>query len=655
MRIRRFGALGVTVCTPVFMVVAIGLAAGQTPEPDADTQPQADAYRLFMLGRHLNRAGDHEGAIEAYRAAAELDQVTGEIFGELASLYRGQNRPEEASAAATEALEREPDNVTAHKVLGLVNVAEAGSLGGSEELVRAIEHLEQARGTILPDLEVELNLARLYLATDSTDQAIELLKTLVEDRMGLTQASLLLSSAYEEAGRIDEAVEVLEVVVQTGRPSARALRQLGELYGRLDRWTDAIEAYEGAVARNPRSSGAQRDLASALLQTGQLERGREVLRRLTSMRPDDGSALYRLSEVELELGNFDEAAAAALALIEVEPNGIRGPYALAEVHGRRYDHQAVIATLEPALRVARDNNVRPNQIASLLGRIGVAYEQLQDYAEASRVYAEATELLPSSLAFGARLVQSLVDAGRLADARVALERVQTQHPSDLTLTRLEARLLGDSGDIRAGADVLRALLTADESDPSAHVALAGYYSSYERFDMAVDLLESARQQFPDNLSVLFQLGAVREQSARYGEAEQAFRNILEQNPHHAATLNYLGYMLADRGDRLEESVDLLERAIEIDPHNGAYLDSLGWAYFKLDRLDLAESHLRAASEQMVWNSVIQDHLGDLLSKLGRHEEAIEAWEAALAGDGEQVESSDIERKIADARRQLGRE
>ena len=88
--------------------------------------------------------------------------------------------------------------------------------------------------------------------------------------------------------------------------------------------------------------------------------------------------------------------------------------------------------------------------------------------------------------------------------------------------------------------------------------------------------------------------------------------VIEEDSEHAAALNYLGYMLAERGERLSESVALIERAIEMDPHNGSYLDSLGWAYFKLDRLDLAEAPLRAAGDQLQSNSVVQDHLGDLL-------------------------------------------
>ena len=113
-------------------------------------------------------------------------------------------------------------------------------------------------------------------------------------------------------------------------------------------------------------------------------------------------------------------------------------------------------------------------------------------------------------------------------------------------------------------------------------------------------------------------------------------------------------MLADRGERLHESVQLIQRALESDPHNGAYLDSLGWAYFKLEKWDLAETYLRQASEQLSQNSVIQDHFGELLFKRGRYTEAIEAWERAVVGDAESIDLPGVERKIRDARERVGR-
>jgi tetratricopeptide (TPR) repeat protein len=132
----------------------------------------------------------------------------------------------------------------------------------------------------------------------------------------------------------------------------------------------------------------------------------------------------------------------------------------------------------------------------------------------------------------------------------------------------------------------------------------------------------------------FELGAVYDKQKKPVEAEAAFRQVLAADPEHAPALNYLGYMLAERGEKLDESVDLVKRALKMDPENGAYLDSLGWAYYKAGKFDLAIEPLQRAADQLQRNSVIQDHYGDVLLKLDRVEDAIAAWNRALSGDGE---------------------
>ena len=111
-------------------------------------------------------------------------------------------------------------------------------------------------------------------------------------------------------------------------------------------------------------------------------------------------------------------------------------------------------------------------------------------------------------------------------------------------------------------------------------------------------------------------------------------------------LNYLGYMNANRGVKLEESLQLIQRALELDPENGAYLDSLGWAYFRLGRFAEAEGPLRRAAEKQP-GAVVLDHLGDLLKQLGRLSEAVEAWKRARTGEDEdgELDRAELERKI----------
>ena len=638
---------------PVLWLAAAGAVAAQQPAADEAAAARAEAYRLFLHGRYLENEGDAEGALRAYRDAAAIDTESGELLAELASVHARSNRNDEAIAAAQEALERDPENRSAHRILGLIFAARASEGSGDMERARAaVGHLEQARGTLLPDFNVEMTLARLYLGTGAAEQAVELLEALREDAPGMSEVGMLLARAYQQSGRLDDAVNTLEAVVAGGRPSSRVLRRLAELYGRNGRWSDAVEAYERAVELNPRSARTRRELANALLRADRPARARDELVELVGLRPDDALALYLLSEVELELLNFDAAEQAARQLVDIEPGSYRGAAALAEVYGQKREHHRVVEVLAPLLENPDDSELRPDQIAGLLGRVGFAHEQLKDYEAASRVYERGVELVPSSLAFSGRLAQAYIDASRLDDARRVLADVREQHADSLTLARLEARVLGDGGDVDGGAELLRQALATRTEQPRAYLALAGHYSHYARYAEAIDLLEAAARDFPDSIAILFRLGAVLEQSGRATDAERRFRRILELNPEHDATLNYLGYMLADSGERLEESVMLLERAIESDPYNGAYLDSLGWAYFKLDRLDRAEPLLQQASEQMAWNSVIQDHLGDLMLRLERYADAIAAWERALAGDGHEVERAAIERKIGDARRRL---
>ena len=104
-------------------------------------------------------------------------------------------------------------------------------------------------------------------------------------------------------------------------------------------------------------------------------------------------------------------------------------------------------------------------------------------------------------------------------------------------------------------------------------------------------------------------------------------------------------MLVERGEGLERAVEYIKRALAVDPENSAFVDSLGWAYFKLDKLALAETYLLRAASRLSKNSVVQDHVGELFFKLGRYDDAIAAWKRSLAGDGELIKRFEIEKKI----------
>jgi tetratricopeptide (TPR) repeat protein len=274
------------------------------------------------------------------------------------------------------------------------------------------------------------------------------------------------------------------------------------------------------------------------------------------------------------------------------------------------------------------------------------------FDKAVAIFEEARKLAPQDPALFGYLIQAQLAAKNFTAAADLAHQARANQPENLGLTRLEAQALRQSGKVDQGIALLESHLQKHGDDPDAYVALAVQYSDSNRGPQAVKVLQDAQLKFPAENSLTFELAAVLEKQKKYAESEAVFRQLIAKDPDHAPALNYLGYMLAERGERLDESVGYIKRALQIDPENSSFLDSLGWAYFKSGKLDLAEEQLKRASEQLLTNSVVQDHYGDVLAKLGRYDQAIAAWTRALAGDGDSIDRSGVDKKIKSAKQKL---
>jgi tetratricopeptide (TPR) repeat protein len=181
-------------------------------------------------------------------------------------------------------------------------------------------------------------------------------------------------------------------------------------------------------------------------------------------------------------------------------------------------------------------------------------------------------------------------------------------------------------------------------------------------EQALDKAEQLSTKQEDKEYVWFLRGSTYEREKRYPDAEEQFKKVLASDPEHASALNYLGYMLADQNMKLEEALAYVKRAVDLDPANGAYLDSLGWAYFRLGKYDLAEENLLKASQKINTDPTVHDHLGDLYQKTGRLKQAAANWERALnewnrtiAAEVDPGSVASVQKKLDSAKMKLARE
>jgi Tfp pilus assembly protein PilF len=231
---------------------------------------------------------------------------------------------------------------------------------------------------------------------------------------------------------------------------------------------------------------------------------------------------------------------------------------------------------------------------------------------------------------------------------------------------VDASVLADMGKIDQGVSELRGLLKG-EHDRETQLAIAQLYEKgkrYEDMEKPLDAAEKLSETKPDKETVYFMRGAMYERLKKFDASEAEFRKVLDMDADSASALNYLGYMLADRGVRLDEAQKMISRALEMDPDNGAYLDSLGWVYYRQNRLEDAEQALvRALSKNGVGQDpTVHDHLGDVYLKLGKTKDAIIQWQASVKeaendtqSDMEPGELAAINKKLEDAKVRLARE
>jgi tetratricopeptide (TPR) repeat protein len=293
------------------------------------------------------------------------------------------------------------------------------------------------------------------------------------------------------------------------------------------------------------------------------------------------------------------------------------------------------------------------------------YRSNEQFAPAIETFRQIAEVDPDMASRGeVQVIETYRAAKDYAKAEETAKADVAKYPDDRVLSSVYASTLADTGKYDAAIAQMKKLLAA-KTDRESLIATAQIYEKAKRYPemaQAIDDAEKISKTKEDRETVLFMRGAMYERQKKYEQAEAEFRKVLDLNPENSSALNYLGYMLADRGVRLQEALQLISKALEEEPGNGAYLDSLGWVYYRLSRYPEAETNLKLALDKMSGDPTVHDHLGDVYLRQGKVKEAIAQWEMALKNwdatapsEQEPAEMSKVHKKLESARVRLAKE
>jgi tetratricopeptide (TPR) repeat protein len=393
--------------------------------------------------------------------------------------------------------------------------------------------------------------------------------------------------------------------------------------------------------------------------------------------------LVHIAEIQRRQGHYEDALATIRKARKQDPTSLEAGYneaLLLDVLGR-FDEAAQtyekMVDLTSHANGAYTNEEKSNR-GFFLERLGQVYHEENKTDQAIAAYQKMIDMGGDTALRGLEAQVEVYGEAKMFDKAVEIaKKAVDSRPKDLDVKLMLAGALIEAGKNDDALAMTKALLDTpgltsnkgvienSERDRLVALKLGQFYTEMRRWKDAEDAYAKATPlstKNEDKSYLLFLKGALAERQKHYEPAEQFFRQALDLDPASAMTLNYLGYMLADKGIRLPEALKLIRKDVDLDPMNGAYLDSLGWAYFKLGQYEEAEDNLRRAVERDQSDPAVHDHLGELYEKTGRIRLAAAQWELSLAGyaksspsDLEPGEVAKVQRKLENARVRLAKQ
>ena len=312
-----------------------------------------------------------------------------------------------------------------------------------------------------------------------------------------------------------------------------------------------------------------------------------------------------------------------------------------------------IRTFIDAISAQKDvqSTLTPPQSASraLVEPAFAFYGRARQY-DASEVFLRlALQLDPSNDKARLFLGTILEEIDRKDEALALYTSIKTDSSYGVSARLSEANLLFEKDQNQEAIQLLDEINTNFPSRVTQSSLGRGYLIE-ENYEAALPVYNAlikgmSAEEIKDNPTAIYLRGICLERLGKWQEAVTDFQTVLTYKPDNADALNYLGYTWVDKGVHLDEAFDMIRKAVKLDPNNGAIVDSLGWAHYKLGQYSQARIRLEEAVEKSPASATIVDHLGDVYWKLGRYREAGYQWERARDLDPTEEELKTILAKL----------
>ncbi len=443
--------------------------------------------------------------------------------------------------------------------------------------------------------------------------------------------------------KIDEAIEIMDSVRSKKDSSAILDAVLGAAHHQNKNAIQAIAVTESAIRKDPKILLAHRTLFQVFNSQKKRTEALDVLKRAAKV---EGVPL--LFTVDL--------AQLLMEHLRIHPDL------------RQTERPLLIQLLD---RARKSRGSRNNFL--LLDRLADMYSFIGERDTSEDLLMRLAERYPDQMGFRRRLLQNYLEKNDRKGALIQIEKILLEQPTDDRMNYLRGALAADDEDWTTAIDYYSKAIRFNEQFERVYYDLAYVYMSQDEFDECFKVLEKARKRFKQNYQLeyytalaynrkedyansvkhytaaelvakqdepsrlthlfYFQMGAAYERNKDYARATQVFQKVLKMQPGFPDALNYLGYMWAERGEKLDEAKTMIEKAVATEPDNAAFLDSLGWVLYMMGKahesIPWLERAVELTDEKKETDPTLFDHLADAYFHTKNYRKALAYYQKAV--------------------------
>lgn len=493
------------------------------------------------------------------------------------------------------------------------------------KLALALQHARKAAQLEPDNKEFLFLLASVYNSSHLEDSSIAVYEKIISLDSTDAKAYFQLAQLYEK-NRPNHALAIYKKLIDMIGPEWNVLINMIDLNERLGNVEESITMLEELVKLNPSDLQLQKLLIDAYIKTKNYDKALKTCDESLISYPDEIGLLELKGNIFIQQDKWNDAALVYEKIFENKESDFNTKLRIASLFMMASEKDSTNLFTAKKFFEKLNTDSTDWQINASLGEIEM---KLRNDSSAIEYFKKAASLAEWNSQLWVRLGGLLFDKRKYSDVISLLSEAVEKFPNDFAINLIYGLSLSQNNQHQKAKIYLERAVNINPNDITSLTAYGYTLNQLKDETGALKILNKALSIDPKNIDIIGMAALIYDSQKNFEKSDSLYNEALKIDSTNALILNNYAYSLAERGIKLEEALRMSKKAVEKEPKNASYLDTIGWIYYKLGDYKTAKKYIEDSIKQDSKSATVTDHLGDVYFKLGNKEKAKELWKKAL--------------------------